>query len=84
MYKIQGSVLLAKAEKAKPDPIASALLLESVNKLYGISVDTEKMLKNKERIGNDFSDMSKNIQSTARNTLACTCKSRECFLLYAF
>ena len=59
MYKIQGSVLLAKADKAKPDPVASALLLESVNKLYGISVDTEKMLKNKERIGNDFSDMSK-------------------------
>ncbi len=59
MHKIQGSVLLAKAEKAKPDPIAAALLLESVNKLYGTNVDTGKMLKNKERLGNDFSDMSK-------------------------
>ena len=27
MHKIQGSVLLAKAEKAKPDPIASASAL---------------------------------------------------------
>ena len=74
MNKIQGSVLLAKAEKAKPDPVASALLLESVNKLYGISVDTEKMLKNKERIGMTLATCLKNMQSTARNTLASTCK----------
>ncbi|MDI1495498.1 MAG: PAC2 domain containing protein [Cenarchaeum symbiont of Oopsacas minuta] len=59
MYKVQGSVLLAKAEKKKPDPVAAALLLESVNRLYGINVDAKKMLKNKERIGSDFSDMSK-------------------------
>ena len=68
MYKIQGSVLLAKADKAKPDPVASALLLESVNKLYGISSKTKREL------AMTLATCLKNIQSTARNTLACTCE----------
>ncbi len=56
--EIQGLTLLARANKKDPDPIAAATLVEAVNRLYGMNIDTTDLKKEKERIGDDFKELS--------------------------
>ena len=59
MRKIQGVTLLVKANDKGPDPLASATLIEAVNRSYHMSIDTSELRKEKDRIGNDFKELSK-------------------------
>ena len=58
MRKIQGVTLLVKANDKGPDPLASATLVEAVNRSYHMSIDTSELRKEKDRIGNDFKELS--------------------------
>ncbi len=55
---IRGLTLLAKANKKNPDPVAAATLVEAVNRVYGMEIDITDLTKEKERIGNDFKELS--------------------------
>lgn len=55
---IQGVTLLAKANKKIADPAAAATIVEAVNRVYGTKIDITDLLKEKERIGVDFKDLS--------------------------
>ncbi len=56
--EIQGLTLLVKASKVSPDPIAAATLIEAINRLYNLNIDTTELSKEKERIHADFSELS--------------------------
>jgi len=57
--EIQGVALLVKADKKTADPIAAATLVEAVNRLYDMNIDTNDLRKEKDRIGSDFEELSK-------------------------
>ncbi len=59
LRKIQGVTLLVKANKENVDPEAAATLVEAVNRLYETKIDTDDLRKEKERIGADFSELTK-------------------------
>ena len=59
LRKIQGVALLVKANKEDVDPEAAATLVEAVNRLYETKIDTDDLRKEKERIGEDFRELSK-------------------------
>lgn len=56
--EIQGLTLLAKANKKNPDPVAAATLVEAVNRVYGMEIDITNLKMEKERIGDDFKELS--------------------------
>ena len=56
--KIQGVALLAKANKASPDPIAASTLIEALNRFYDMKIDTSSLEKEKERIHSEFNELS--------------------------
>jgi len=56
--KIQGVALLAKANKASPDPIAASTLIEALNRFYDMRIDTSSLEKEKERIHSEFNELS--------------------------
>ena len=56
--KIQGIVLLAKANKTLPDPEAAATLIEALNRFYEMEIDTTDLEKEKERINSEFGELS--------------------------
>ncbi|PJB97468.1 MAG: 3-isopropylmalate dehydratase [Nitrosopumilales archaeon CG_4_9_14_0_8_um_filter_34_10] len=56
--KIQGITLLAKANKTLPDPAAASTLIEAVNRVYDMKIDTTSLEKEKERIHSEFSELS--------------------------
>jgi uncharacterized protein len=56
--KIQGISLLAKANKAAPDPAAASTLIEALNRFYDMKIDTSELKKEKERINSEFSELS--------------------------
>jgi uncharacterized protein len=56
--KIQGIALLAKANKASPDPAAASTLIEALNRFYDMKIDTSDLKKEKERINSEFSELS--------------------------
>lgn len=58
LREIKGVTLLAKANKKIADPAAAATLVEAVNQVYDMNIDTENLRKEKEKIGNDFKDLS--------------------------
>ena len=58
LREIQGVTLLVKANKKIADPIAAATLVEAVNRVYEMDVDTESLRKEKEKIGADFKELS--------------------------
>lgn len=58
LREIQGVTLLVKANKKIADPIAAATLVEAVNRVYDMEVDTESLRKEKEKIGADFKELS--------------------------
>jgi len=55
---IQGLTLLAKADPKRPDPIAAATLVEAVNKLYDLKIDTKDLKNKKDKIHSDFKELS--------------------------
>ena len=58
LREIQGVTLLVKANKKIADPIAAATLVEAVNRVYDMNIDTDDLRKEKEKIGADFKELS--------------------------
>jgi len=56
--KIQGVTLLVKANDKRPDPIASATLIDAVNRAYDMNIDTVDLRKEERKIGVDFKELS--------------------------
>jgi len=56
--EIQGLTLLAKANKINPDPAAASTLIEAINRFYKMDIDVEDLLKEKDRINEDFRELS--------------------------
>lgn len=56
--KIRGVTLLVKANDKRPDPIASATLVDAVNRAYDMNIDTSDLLKEERKIGIDFKELS--------------------------
>ena len=55
---IQGLTLLAKANKINPDPAAAATLIKAINRFYDMDIDTEELQKERDRLHEDFSELS--------------------------
>ena len=56
--KIQGVTLLVKANDKRPDPSASATLIDAVNRAYDMNIDTSDLRKGERKIGIDFKELS--------------------------
>ncbi len=56
--EIQGLTLLAKASKVDPDPAAASTLIEAINRFYNMKIDVEDLLKEKDRLNEDFRELS--------------------------
>ena len=56
--EIQGVALLAKASKTMPDPEAAITLIEAVNRMYEMNIETEDLKKAKDRIGSELEELS--------------------------
>ena len=59
LREIRGVALLVKANKDSADPVAAATLVESINRIYGTDIETEDLRKEKEKIGDDFKELSR-------------------------
>ena len=55
---IQGLTLLVKADKTKPDSVATITLIEALNRFYEMEIDTSELEKEKDRIHSEFSELS--------------------------
>ena len=55
---IQGITLLAKANKVDPDPAAASTLIEAINRFYEMDIDVEELLKERDRLHEDFTELS--------------------------
>lgn len=60
--KIRAITLLVKASHARPDPLAAATLVDAVNRVYGTVIDTSELRAQKEKIGNEFQELSEKYQ----------------------
>lgn len=58
LRKIRGIALLVKANKKNADPVAAATLVEAINRMYDLALDTEDLKNEKNKIGDDFKEMS--------------------------
>ena len=56
--EIQGLTLLAKANKVDPDPEAATTLIEAINRFYDMNIGTEELQKERDRLHEDFSELS--------------------------
>lgn len=56
--KIRAITLLVRASHAHPDPLAAATLIDAINRVYGLAIDATELRKQKERIGNEFKELS--------------------------
>ncbi|MBA4452497.1 MAG: proteasome assembly chaperone family protein [Nitrosopumilus sp.] len=56
--EIQGLTLLAKANKVDPDPAAASTLIEAINRFYEMEIDVEDLLKERDRLHEDFTELS--------------------------
>ena len=56
--KIRAITLLVKASHTNPDPLAAATLIDAVNRVYEIPIDTSDLKRQKEKLGNEFREMS--------------------------
>ena len=57
--EIRGIALLVKANRIIPDPEAAATLIEAINRLYELKIDTTDLKKEKERISAELEELSK-------------------------
>lgn len=56
--EIQGVTLLVRANNKSADPGAAATLIEAVNRMYDIKIETDELRNEKERIDTDFQELS--------------------------
>lgn len=56
--KIRAITLLVKASNSRPDPLAAATLIDSVNRVYGTTIDTTELRAHKEKLGTEFRELS--------------------------
>lgn len=56
--KIRAITLLVKASHTQPDPLAAATLVDAINRVYGTVIDTSELRVQKEKIGNEFKELS--------------------------
>ena len=56
--KIRGITLLVKANEVTPDPIAAATIIEAVNRVYEIKINTKNLKKQRKKIGVDLRELS--------------------------
>ena len=56
--EIQGLTLLVTANKIDPDPAAASTLIEAINRFYNMDIDVEDLLKEKDRLNEDFRELS--------------------------
>ncbi len=56
--KIRAITLLVKASHTSPDTLAAATLIDAINRVYGTVIDTTELRKQREKIGNEFQEMS--------------------------
>ena len=56
--KIRGVTLLLKADEMMPDPVAAATIIEAVNRLYEIGIDTKNLKKQKKQMSADLKELS--------------------------
>jgi len=56
--EIQGVALLVKANKIIADPEAAVTLLEAINRMYEMQIDTKSLKEEKERIGSELEELS--------------------------
>ncbi|RNJ75715.1 MAG: proteasome assembly chaperone family protein [Nitrosopumilus sp. H8] len=56
--EIRGLTLLAHANKEAPDSVAAATLIEALNRFYEMDIDTAGLRENKERIHEEFGELS--------------------------
>lgn len=56
--KIRAITLLVKASHAHPDPLAAATLIDAINRVYGLTIDTAELRVQKEKIGSEFKELS--------------------------
>jgi uncharacterized protein len=56
--KVRAITLLVKASHTSPDPMAAASLVDAVNSVYWLGIDTADLRKEKERIGVEFKELS--------------------------
>ena len=56
--KIRGITLLVKANESTPDPIAATTIIEAVNRVYEIGINTKNLKKQKKQIGADLRELS--------------------------
>ncbi|MEM4378443.1 MAG: PAC2 family protein [Candidatus Nitrosotenuis sp.] len=56
--KIRAITLLVRANHTSPDPLAAATLIDAINKVYGLNIDTTDLKKEKEKIGIEFKELS--------------------------
>jgi len=56
--EIQGLTLLVKANKIDPDPVAASTLIEAINRFYNMDINVEDLLKEKDRLHEDFRELS--------------------------
>ena len=56
--KIRAITLLVKASNVSPDPMAAATLIDSINKVYGLTIDTSELRSQKEKLGTEFKELS--------------------------
>ena len=56
--KIHGVTLLANANDRVPDTLAAVTLIDAINKVYGIKVDTKELKKQKNQIGYELKELS--------------------------
>lgn len=57
--EIRGLTLLAKADGAAPDSAAAATLIEAVNRLYEMDIDTAPLREESDRIHSEFGELSR-------------------------
>ena len=58
LREIQGVTLLVKANKKHADPVAAATLVDAINQVYEMNISTDELRNEKEKIGNDFAELS--------------------------
>jgi len=56
--KIRGITLLVKANQATPDPMAAATIIEAVNRVYEIEINTKNLKKQKKQMRVDLKELS--------------------------
>lgn len=56
--KIRAIALLVRASHQNPDPLAASSLVDALNKIYDLNIDTEDLKKESKKIGIEFKELS--------------------------